>query len=242
MGGGGTAHSGGDDGDPGVIDNSITGYGPNGQLGADGEDGDITLVVNAQINGNVSLQAHSGNIDMTLNDGAGISGTIAAISGSVKTLTFNFSTHSSTDYAAALATLVPANASAGTLTVNGQTFAWSGFTDLVNQITLIVTQAAQAAQAGRDCSRGNRVNYEDCNAPVGIYANLSGVITLRDREGNVLGALDANTLPEPGAEPVLVFSGLVAVDGADVAVNVYRLPNGGLMLAAGDYTFTWMPG
>ena len=106
-----------------------------------GSGGNIDLTVNSTIGGNVNLDAGDGNVDVLLNDGAGVGGSINALSGSVKTLTFNMSTTSAADYATALATLIPANASGGTFTFNGQAFTWDNFDDLVNQIVLIVNSS-----------------------------------------------------------------------------------------------------
>src|SRR5690606_27382050 len=48
------------------------------------------------------------------------------------------------EYAAALATLVPGNAGGGSVTVNGQVYTWSGFDELVNALTLILQQNPEA--------------------------------------------------------------------------------------------------
>ncbi len=193
-------------------------------------------MINAAIGGNVNLDANVGDIQVTLNDGAQVGGVIDANTSSNSTLSFKFSTTSAADYAAALATLVPANASGGTLTINGQSYTWTNFDNLVNLIELIVAQ-----NPVRTCEGNARLNLGDCNAPVAIHQTSQGLVTLRHgADKTFLYSMDAESL-QPGSEPILLFATFVQFKGEDVYVELYLLPDGNLQVLAGDYAFAWNP-
>jgi hypothetical protein len=203
--------------------------------GTSGADGNITLIVNSVIGSDVNLDANTGNLNVTLNQGAEVGGMINANSASTSTLTFNLSTENESDYAAALATLIPANASAGTISIDGRTYTWTGFDSLVNQIKLLI----EAARSG--CAVNGRINFHDCGAPVAIFVDEAGVITLRSSTQGLLARIAPSQLPEPGTVSILVTSAQVVKAGRAINVYLYLLTNGQLMLVAGDYAFTWLP-
>jgi hypothetical protein len=103
-----------------------------GAAGTDGADGNIVVAVNSGIGGNLNANAGTGTIDITLNKGASVGGTIAANVESSSTLRISMTLSSKSHLRAAERYLGDqANAISGSLTVNGQTFTWVGFDALV---------------------------------------------------------------------------------------------------------------
>jgi hypothetical protein len=214
----------------------------NGSEGANGADGDINLVVNGEVGGNLTLNAGDGDIDATLNNGAAVGGTITANDDSNASLTFNLSTNSKKDYNKALAALIPANASGGSFSFNGQTYTWANFDDLVNQITLLAQQQ-QAEESARSGGGSMTIwhNVDDDGAPVDIYS-VNGIVRLtHPNSGATLLNYDPADLPAPADGPILVQTIGLTLGGVEITVYLYLLPNGMLQLIAGDYTFAWTP-
>src|SRR5690606_29594315 len=120
----------GDDGGDGEVDPTL----PPVALPTAGAGGDITITLNNSVGGDVTALSPGGSAAITLNAGATVGGTIDGGSDlrTASTLTFNLETADEAEYDAALATLVPANATGGSITVNGQVYRWSNFSELVN--------------------------------------------------------------------------------------------------------------
>jgi hypothetical protein len=212
----------------------------NGADGSDGADGGITLTVNEAVSGDINLTAGNGDINVTINDGGTVGGTITVVSSNAATLTFNLSTSSQADYDAALAAIVAANAAGGTFNFGGQAYTWANFNDLVNQVTLLVSRGANQNQKEDNVPLNALVDQP----PVLIYSN-NNVLILRDPEtGKQLFDYSLIDLPLPGDQSKWLATHYIPRNGVLVYANLYLLPNGDLQLIIGGespFIFTWAP-
>jgi hypothetical protein len=147
LGGDGVAQAGSGGTSGGTVSGATEGvaYGPGsilavdtftGAKGADGNAGSVAATVNAAVGGKVDLTARQ--VALLVNQGGEIGGPISAIGAETASLTFHLDVSNPDDYATASNLLGDqANAASGTITVDGRTYTWSGFTELINQLTLL---------------------------------------------------------------------------------------------------------
>lgn len=107
-----------------------------GDVGEDGAGGTITVALNAAVGGDVTADAGDGRISVTLNNGASVGGTISANEAASSVLRFAMTVRSKAEYNRAKAQLGAASAMSGTITINGRSYSWSGFDQLIDALTL----------------------------------------------------------------------------------------------------------
>jgi hypothetical protein len=219
-----------------------------GEEGQDGSGGAIEITINAVVTGDVIAQSENGTVDVKLNDGAAVDGIITANSDADSTLTFDMVTKQRDEYKAALAALVPANASGGTLTINGETFTWTDFDDLVNQVTLVVIEKEKKNKNKQSseityplpdppvvfCNQQDgRINDDGCESPIAIYQTVEGIEIYpvagnADSRSPVFWIALENVIGQPvgNGQVVLLLEGQYLVDGKMFVISLWRLPGG----------------
>ena len=196
----------------------------------------------------MELNARSGNIQATLNDGAGVGGTISANPLASSTLVFNMRTSVQSEYDNARLTLTLANAANGSLTINGGSYSWIDFDFLVNEIRFISQQKQKSQEQEKPEKEEDRggggeaqLNDEDEDVPVIVIA-LENQIVLKDpKNKKVLLTINHEDLPSSGDIPVLVATTTVMSHGEELLVSLYLNPDGTLEVVAGDYSCCWKP-
>lgn len=120
-----------------------------GVEGVSGAAGSISVVVNAALGGNLTLSA--ADIAVVVNEGGEVGGSIAASGASQSVLTFRLDVSNPSDYATASA-LLAGNTASGTITVDGRTYEWSGFTQLIDQLQLLEATVVTISVATSEAS------------------------------------------------------------------------------------------
>jgi hypothetical protein len=114
-----------------------------------GAGGSITVVLNASVGGNLTANAGTGTVKVTLNTRASVGGTIATNEAADSALRFAMTVNSRSDYMAAKAYLGnEANALSGSISINGQTFTWTGFDQLVDALVLAGVRPSVGGKRG----------------------------------------------------------------------------------------------
>ncbi|RYE07640.1 MAG: hypothetical protein EOP22_17025 [Hyphomicrobiales bacterium] len=139
-------------------------------------------MLSADVGGNVSADAGTGTVRVTLNTGASVGGVIAANEAANSALRFAMTVNSRAEYKAAKAYLGDnANALSGSLTINGQTFTWSGFDQLVQTLVLAGVRSSTSSDTGAPL-------YLACTPRVVTAFYADGAIALVARRTGERGA------------------------------------------------------
>ncbi|RYE08407.1 MAG: hypothetical protein EOP22_13610 [Hyphomicrobiales bacterium] len=120
----------------------------NGADGVDGAGGSITLMLNAGVGGDVSANAGTGSVRVTLHTGAAVGGTISANEAAQSALRFAMTVNTQAEYRAARAALRDADALSGSITINGQTYSWTGFDQLVQALVFAGVRSSGDSDRG----------------------------------------------------------------------------------------------
>ncbi|RYE08404.1 MAG: hypothetical protein EOP22_13595 [Hyphomicrobiales bacterium] len=106
-------------------------------------------MLNASVGGDVSANAGTGSVRVTLHTGASVGGTISANEAANSALRFAMTVNSHADYKAAKAYLGDAaNALSGSITINGQTYSWTGFDQLVQALVFAGVRSSGDSDRG----------------------------------------------------------------------------------------------
>ena len=188
-----------------------------GNEGADGADGNITVTIQASISGNV-VAVSSATVNVTLAQGAAVGGTISVDEDSDSTLTFQME-GTQKEFNALNAMLNQGNG--GSIVIGGQTYSWSNFDKLANQIQIIVAQAAAKAKSGsRVGQQGEMIVVYDSNHNV--------IFQISEQEA-------MSRMAESG--PAWLGSASYTHQGMEILVNVYINAHGNVFVVE-----TWPDG
>ena len=128
---------------------------------------------------------YAGTVNVTLNDGAKVGGTIASLQGTAtSTLTFAMTVSSQADKNA-LSTALSSQGSTGSVVVNGNTYSWSGFGNLQNLLKVVAQQASGATvtiNVNRTASENTPDDYAQptmgCDNPHFRLSDRTGTLSL----------------------------------------------------------------
>lgn len=192
----------------------------NGSVGGDvnGQLGNDTITVGGTVGGTVDGGVGDDKITLNKNANGGADNNLAVNGGDGNdTLTFAFTITSEDDYNA-LASLISANTSSGSITINGQTITWSNFEQLINALI------ANFGVGSRVTFKDNRINQSDAGASALAYCTGSGV--------QVLGV---NPTTAQGSEAFTVTTAQIQAalaEAKSTASNVEITTAAGITLAA----------
>ena len=227
----------------GTVNGAVIGDSGQGHTSA----GSDVIIINGSITGNVLGDSISqitgvagGNDTFILRDGAhggpDNSLTMIGIIG-YDTLVFQFTVNSEADDLALTALIAGANPNFGSIVFQGQTFIWSAFDELVNDlirsygttvpINIPIAITSQVFQPLRD----GRINGADHAAPVAVYPvdYGNGQVGLH-LYGTASGALLLEVTPEQIAATDGVSANTLIAEGGGVVV--YRLADGTFYVGA----------
>ena len=191
-----------------IINGHVTGsvVGDSGNGSATGVGGDDTIIINGQVDYQVQADfwpatngaAIGGNDTVILRDGAngGADNQLFINAfGGTDTLIFQFTVNSRADYQAVSALIASANPTFDSLVINGQTFTWQYFENLVNELirnyglgsTIVIRVPATDPPDGR-------VNWHERGfAPVAIYCR-GGKVEVYNADGQLVFAVSADAI------------------------------------------------
>lgn len=157
-----------------------------------GDAGAIEVTIAGQVN-NASISstgASDATVSVVLQDGAVVTGEIKVAGNNLSTLTFDMRMTNRTEYNAALAVLLdPTKPAGGEIIVNGQSYAWSGFDQLVNMLDYVnTTQPTAPVQvtvtrginkapppaAAFKCDKAAVYPVVQADGSIALYANAGG--------------------------------------------------------------------
>ncbi len=186
--------------------------------------GNDSITNSGSIGGNII--GGDGNDTVTVIVGSDVGGTISGDAGT-DTLTFSGSTSDEAGYNQIQA-LVGCNPCAGTVTLDGQSYTFNTFEQLVNLLTLISQQSSGPVQVSITFSRSDdRLNWMDVGAPIAVYCTDKR-ITVIDIATNSQGvgqfSIEQDAIAEASASSAILGSGqgnqlVQLADGSLLAVG-----------------------
>ncbi len=155
-------------GNASIGDGTVTNNGTTGAIVNLSLTGTANTNINGTVTGDVVNGGMGANNQVTLGDGAVVSGTIYNV-GVNGTLAFSMTVDASAIDKIA-AQIAQANPSGGTITINGQTYTWSSFDQLKN---LLKTAAGHFLHYG-----DGRINDKDAMETMAAYCAAGGGLTI----------------------------------------------------------------
>jgi len=231
---GDSASSGGNDVivNTGTVDGSI--YGDNADTNPLA--GDDTIINSGTVGG--VIDAEAGDDTVTLEDGAnGGADDVLVIDGGAGTdvLVFSFTITDPELYDQIAAEIAAQSPAGGSITINGQTYIWSNFEQLVNLLRFAGTRPVTVRL------NDGRLNFTDLAAPFAVYCVAGGGIVVYDIQESGQGFLafqatwaeisDALTAAAERNENILIVT---AMDD-----SLWALPSGDLLASGPEITETF---
>lgn len=217
----------------------------------------IEGVINGQVYGDLIASAggsaFSGDDTVILGDGAQVSGIIygdlmVALSTSpgFDQLVFSMTIEDEEDYEELAALIAGANPAGGTLVINGRSYTWLNFEELVNALKLAVAEVV-SGQPEVVCFTDGRLNNCDLGASLAPYC-VDGGIAIYDIAPDATGilAFSVSAAAIDAALSDAASSGLYILVGEGLGDSLYALPDGRLQAMGPEvidtsktYTFTF---